>query len=88
MTAFATVPDAFVKAKFDENFLFITGQARPIPKGGKNKGREDWCTDEDQFRENSPLHFFIFVNAFHECKKRGLLNAFEEKAGQEVLDLL
>lgn len=78
--------DEKVKEQLFRNFRFFVGEDRPVPKG-KNKNAEG-ISDEDWFRQLIPVHGFIFCQAFHEATARGILNAFEQQACQEVFDML
>lgn len=84
MNIFANTADAFVMEKVSSTFLAMTGGPLPQSKNGN-------MSPSDQsawFHANLPLHLMIFWHAFPEAKRRGLLNAFEQAAAQEVFDII
>lgn len=86
MTVFKSFTDEQVKESLFSNFSFLTGESRPTPKG-KTKNADE-ITPEMWFHELSWVHCFIFCQAFHEATARGLLNAFEVQACEEVISFM
>lgn len=88
MTIFSSksFSDAQVRAQMESNFLFITGETRPMNKGTSKNA--DGITAEMWFTELSWVHCFIFCQAFHEANARGIMNAAEQEIGQQLIDMM
>lgn len=85
-TVFKSFTDAQVRAQVESNFSFLTGESRPVPKGTSKN--DDSITPEMWFAELSWVHCFIFCQAFHEAVDRGILNAGEVAAGEELMAMM
>lgn len=83
---FTKSTDEFVIKTVRDNFAFVTGQTRPVPKG-KSKNDDD-VTPEQWFGAMSPLHFMFFFHAFPVAVERGLLHSVEVAMGQEIIDMI